>query len=259
MDLVLIAGDLTDGGYPAEIGAFRRQTGGAAGFKAPVWFVPGNHDIGNKSGCQKNPGPSTQTVASVQQAFGSPTFFARSFRNPPAVRVIGINSPILGSGLPLEEEMWKFLASELQAPRPNVPTLLLTHYPLFVSNENEPNSFWNVNQDPRKKLMALLRRAKATMVLSGHLHCALFLDQHDGITVVTTPPISHFYNTSLLGWTLITVDGQIVKHEFRTLDGAPVADAIAQGVCDQPDDCAVCEGEPPCRCTDTCPKNPGHP
>src|SRR6185436_8444874 len=40
VDLVLIAGDLTEDGKPEQVNDFKDQIGG---FKAPVWFVPGNH------------------------------------------------------------------------------------------------------------------------------------------------------------------------------------------------------------------------
>src|SRR5690349_11384915 len=42
-DLVLIAGDLTQSGLPEEFADFKEH---AKRLKAPVRFVPGNHDVG---------------------------------------------------------------------------------------------------------------------------------------------------------------------------------------------------------------------
>src|SRR5258708_38934144 len=45
VSFVLIAGDLTQNGFPEEIADFKKLV---AGFAAPVHYVPGNHDVGNK-------------------------------------------------------------------------------------------------------------------------------------------------------------------------------------------------------------------
>src|ERR1043165_4561734 len=52
VDLVLLAGDLTEAGKPAEIAELRQSL---KRFNAPVWFVPGNHDLGNKKMPNKKP------------------------------------------------------------------------------------------------------------------------------------------------------------------------------------------------------------
>ena len=44
VDLVLIAGDLTEHGSASEMEDFRNRI---RAFQAPVWYVPGNHDIKN--------------------------------------------------------------------------------------------------------------------------------------------------------------------------------------------------------------------
>ena len=211
--LVLIAGDLTQDGKPAEIADFKKQI---KGFRAPVWFVPGNHDAGNKKIPGKSNGPDPARVAAIEAAFG-PTFFTR---RRAGVRVIGINSPILGSGLPLEEKMWAFLAKELAAPGTR-PTILFSHYPLFVETPDEAGGdYWNIEPAPRARLLRWLKQGDVRTVLTGHLHRDL-VNRADGILFVTTRPVSFGLPKGKQpeGWTLITLPEQgEAKVEFRGLD-----------------------------------------
>ncbi len=58
VEVVLIAGDLTQGGGSGEAGDFTAQI---KGFAPPVRFVPGNHDVDNKHLPSKpNSTPSAQ-------------------------------------------------------------------------------------------------------------------------------------------------------------------------------------------------------
>ena len=90
-DFVVITGDLTEDGKQPELEDFAKQI---KGFKAPVLYVPGNHDLGNKIIPGKGGSVSVERAERYEQALG-PTFFARDVKG---VRVIGVNSPVFGSG-----------------------------------------------------------------------------------------------------------------------------------------------------------------
>jgi predicted phosphodiesterase len=201
VDLVLIAGDLTQDGKPEEMSDFKKQIGG---FKSPVCYVPGNHDVGNKriDGQIKSDSVTAERVAAFEESLG-PSFFAR---DEAGLRIIGINSPLLGSGLPREKEMETFLEKELAEPA-RKPVIVFSHYPLFVKSPDEDGGeYWNIEPEPRRRLLELLRQGGVKTVLSGHLHRDLIC-RHDGILFVTTRPVSFGLpkGKQLEGWTLLTV------------------------------------------------------
>src|SRR3954469_12172728 len=73
VDLVVFTGDLTQDGKPDQFKDFlalRKQ------LNAPSFYVPGNHDVGNKVTPDKpGPGVTTNRVETFEKAMG-PSFFA---------------------------------------------------------------------------------------------------------------------------------------------------------------------------------------
>ena len=214
VDFVLIAGDLTQTGNPEELADFKIYL---KEFHAPVWFVPGNHDVGNKLNSGKTEGAVTrERVEAYEKALG-PSWF---IQERVGVRVIGINSSLLGSGSDREGEMWKFLEKEL-GKRVQVPTILFMHYPLFLKDLDEPGGdYFNTEPAPRKRLFDLLKQSGVKTVLTGHLHRTL-VNRRDGILFVTTPPISFGLPRGKQpeGWTLVTIfqNGE-AKEAFQTIE-----------------------------------------
>ena len=199
VDFVVITGDLTENGSPEELADFRDQI---QGFHARVFSVPGNHDLGNKV----LPGKKTELtpfrVARFEMRQGPATFV----RECAGVRVIGVNSPICGSGFAHEKKMWRFLEKELGHPSAK-PTVVFLHYPPFLKTADEGGGdYWNIEPEPRRRLLALLKQGGVRTVLSGHLHRDL-LNRHDGILYVTTRPVSFGLPKGKQpeGWTLVTL------------------------------------------------------
>jgi 3',5'-cyclic AMP phosphodiesterase CpdA len=205
VDVILVAGDLTEGGKREEREDFLAQS---KGFTAPVLVVPGNHDIGSKTTAVQAGTVTTARITAFEKAHG-PSFWSNDRFG---IRILGINSPLLGSQLPREAEQWDFLTKELARPAAT-PTLLLTHYPLFIKTPEEPSdAYWNIEPEPRKRLLSALKQGGVKAVLSGHLHRPLHLDS-DSITYISTHPVSFGLPRGKQpeGWTLITVapDGTI--------------------------------------------------
>jgi 3',5'-cyclic AMP phosphodiesterase CpdA len=213
VDFALIAGDLTQSGKADEYADFKARL---KALRVPVWFVPGNHDVGNKVNSGKGNEVTEARVKDYETRMG-PDWFST---NAAGVRIIGIDSPLLGSGLDRETAMWTFLERELAAPAP-LPGILFMHYPLFVKAPDEPGGiYWNVEPAARARLLGLLRRAGVKIVLTGHLHRPL-LNRHDGMFLFTTPPTSFGLPAGKHseGWTLITVfkDGRVTE-AFQSLE-----------------------------------------
>jgi 3',5'-cyclic AMP phosphodiesterase CpdA len=199
VDLVLFTGDLTQDGKPEQIDDFLAQI---KKISPPVFYVPGNHDVGNKIIPGKGGTVTENRVAQYEKALG-PSFFSKTAAG---VRIIGINSPMIGSGFSREQEMWTFLEKELAQPG-RLPTIVFSHYPAFIKTADEGGGdYWNMEPEPRKRLLDLIKKAGVKTMLSGHLHRDL-VNRWEGILFISTRPISFGLpkGKQAQGWTLVTL------------------------------------------------------
>ncbi len=220
VSLVLIAGDLTQSGKPEQFADFRELI---EGFQSPVRVVCGNHDVGQKVGianAKPGAGVTADRVAQFEALFGT-SFYTQLWEG---VRIIGINTPIMGSGLPSEARQWDFLQRELMpSAAPGVPIVLLTHYPLYIAAPEEPGGiYWNVEPAPRARLLSLIKKSGHVLaVLSGHLHRPLANKTADGVLLYTSPPVSFGLPAGKQpeGWTLVTITpaARAVQTEFHAI------------------------------------------
>ena len=213
VDLVLIAGDLTDGGTREQMTLFKQKV---KQLHAPVLFVAGNHDVGKVGDGTVKKSITPERVKLFGKELG-PNWFARE---KAGVRIVGVNSCLFGSGFKEEEDQWRFLEKELAKSRAK-PTFLLEHYPLFIKTVDEPrNSTWNVLPEERKRLLALVEQGGVRTVLTGHLHYPI-TNRLDGILFLgnTTTAFGLPRGKQPEGWMLLSVprEGE-VQFEFRKLE-----------------------------------------
>ena len=213
VDLVLIAGDLTDGGTREQMALFK---GKVKQLEAPVLFVAGNHDVGLVGVGDVKTSITPERVKRFAKELG-PNWYAQE---KAGVRVVGINSCLFGSGFKEEEDQWIFLEKELARPH-DKPTMLLEHYPLFIKTADEPrNSTWNVQPELRTRLLALVEQGGVRTVLTGHLHYPI-TNRLDGILFLGNAPTAFGLPPGKQpeGWMLLTVprEGE-VQFEFRRLN-----------------------------------------
>lgn len=213
VDLVLIAGDVTDDGLLKQMARFQEKV---KQFQAPVLLVPGNHDVGMTPREGKPASITRERVKRFGEGLG-PNWFVREVAG---VRVIGLNSCLFDTGFPEEAEQWQFLEQQLAKPLPG-QTILLEHYPLFLKSVDEPTAgYWNVTPEPRKRLLALIKQGGVKTVLSGHLHYQI-TNRLDGILFLGNGPTSFGlpHGKQPEGWMLLQVPPQgEVQFEFRRLD-----------------------------------------
>jgi 3',5'-cyclic AMP phosphodiesterase CpdA len=213
VDLVLIGGDLTDGGTREQMALFRRK---AKEFKAPVLFVPGNHDVGLVGNGNVKTSITPERVELFSKELG-PNWFACE---KAGVRIVGINSCLFGSGFKEEADQWAFLEKALAKPHAK-PTLLLEHHPLFIQAVDEARSgLRNVQEEQRQRLLVLAKQARARAFLSGHLHYPI-TNRLDGILFLgnATTAFGLPRGKQPEGWMLLSVprEGE-VRFEFRELE-----------------------------------------
>jgi 3',5'-cyclic AMP phosphodiesterase CpdA len=165
-DAVIVSGDLCINGpdSDAEV-AFAGQA--LRRLEAPVYAVPGNHDVGDEP-----PGQEPDQIIDADRlrrwtsVFGADRF---AF-DLGGWRVLGLNAQLLGSGLAQESEQDVWLDGELD--RASWPILLALHKPLFLQSADEAEATAaSVNPEPRARLLRRLRGAPVQVVVSGHLHC----------------------------------------------------------------------------------------
>lgn len=225
---VLIAGDLTQNGKPEQFAEFKELI---KGFQSPVSVVCGNHDVGPKIGitdAKLGSGVTAERVAKYEALFGA-SFYTLNWEG---VRIIGLNSPVLGSGLPVEARQWEFLKHELlPSASPGIPTLLVTHYPLYLVSPEEPGGiYWNVEPAPRARLLDLIKKnGNVLAVLTGHLHRPLVNKTSGGVLLYSSPPVSFGLPAGKQpeGWTLVTIatPTNVIQTEFHAIPHLAGAEA----------------------------------
>jgi 3',5'-cyclic AMP phosphodiesterase CpdA len=199
VEAVVLSGDLTQDGAAAHMKEFKRMVGE---FRAKTFCVPGNHDVGNK----RTPGQKMWLGAARLKNFREnvgPTWFVDEL--VPGVRVLGICSPLMGSGLPEEEEQWGFIERTLAEK--GGATVILTHYPPYVGAVGEANEYFNIDQAPRQRLLAVLEAGGVKTVLSGHLHRPIDMTTPGGVHVIGAPAVSFGLPPRVQreGWVLVTL------------------------------------------------------
>lgn len=158
--------------------------------QAPLYVVPGNHDVGDKPHpWAPAPSVSPEKHATFSSWWGPPWWCVER----DGVRIIGVDTPVLNSGLGLEAEQWAWLEALLgpkaegaacvaESPR----TFVFLHYPPFLLEPGEPEHYDNLAEPARSRLLALFARAGVEAVFCGHVHHP-FWNRLDGVDYYLLP------------------------------------------------------------------------
>ena len=150
-----------------------------------MYFVPGNHDIGDKSHDASPAGPlNKKTISIYNQNFG-PSWHSFVYKQ---IVLISINSSLVNSGLEeekiqkvwLEKQLFKFKSKRI---------FLFSHYPPFIDNPNEPEHYDNYAKPGRKWLLNICEKANVEAIFSGHVH-HFFYNRYKGIKMYVLPATS---------------------------------------------------------------------
>jgi 3',5'-cyclic AMP phosphodiesterase CpdA len=172
-DLVVHAGDISvDGHDRVEDLEFARAQ--LARLHAPLVAVPGNHDIGDNppAALAGHDAVTLESVARFRRVFGSDRFSVRAGQ----WRLVGIDAQLLDAGSDDEVEQWQWLERELSPSGARHPVALVLHKPLVPAPADPDRPGRYVTAVARRRLLDLLDRAGARLVVSGHVHQAL---RHD--------------------------------------------------------------------------------
>jgi predicted phosphodiesterase len=149
--------------YGAAVAEFNALAGMLS---VPLHLVPGNHDIGDKPVGWMPAGTIDETsIATYEAAFGRHYYSLRHAD----IRFIVLNAALINSGLPQEANQRAWLEAEF-AGDPSVRTFVFIHYPLFVSDPDEPGSYDNLEEPGRSWLMALVKKYRPEALFAAHVH-----------------------------------------------------------------------------------------
>jgi 3',5'-cyclic AMP phosphodiesterase CpdA len=152
-DLVVISGDLVDGGRAAEYDHLLRLLQPLA---VPWLAVPGNHDAR---------GPMRAAIGGF-----APTPGLNRVAEVGPLRVIGLDSSVPGNAHGLLDGETLIFAEHALAAQPTQPTLLFLHHPPFATG------IWHMDRQALTNASALAalagRHSQLRLIGCGHVHRA---------------------------------------------------------------------------------------
>ncbi|MDE0810756.1 MAG: metallophosphoesterase [Alphaproteobacteria bacterium] len=138
----------------------------SAKLEAPLHLMPGNHDIGDKPVTWMPAGMvNSNHIALYREHFGE-DYYSFDFET---CHFIILNSSLINSGDPAEAEQAAWLEADL-GDNADVRTFMFSHYPVYVSRADEPESYDNIDEPGRGWLLALIQRYRPEALFSAHVH-----------------------------------------------------------------------------------------
>ncbi len=210
---VIVLGDLVNkAGDPAQIREFRRISH-RIDRSIPLYFVAGNHDVGNE--------PTPQTLAAFRKNIGRDYY---SFRAGPVYGIVAnstlIHNPKSAMRDYLEQDAWlkKELASANAAGAKQ--TVLFLHHPLFLRNAQEPDQYENIPLERRQPLLELFHRYGIQNVFSGHTHKNVLARDGD-LEIVASGPVGKPLGQDGSGMRVASVTANGVVHRYYDFGALP--------------------------------------
>ena len=132
----------------------------------PLHLMPGNHDIGDKPVTWMPAGMVNKEHIDLYRDHFGQDFFSFDYEN---CHFVIINSPLINSGDPREIKQANWLEADLKENR-SKRIFLFSHYPLYVSNPKEPESYDNIDEPGRSWLINLIETYKPEALFTAHVH-----------------------------------------------------------------------------------------
>lgn len=133
----------------------------------PIW-VPGNHDVGDKTDGTMPARPVTREALEVFEKRFGPQWQHQALGE---LEVFFLNSQVFNSSLPACAEQKKWLEKEM-AKVFGKPIWILLHLPPFVVDAEEPSlgHYDNIAEPDRSWLLDLAGRFGVELMIAGHIH-----------------------------------------------------------------------------------------
>lgn len=136
------------------------------GVSSRCYFVPGNHDIGDKINPMVPSYVINEDFIRDFKKYYGPTFYSFDHHG---IHFIVINSIALNSGLEEEEIQRVWLETDLEAHK-DKRKIMFSHYPPYLYKPDEPSNYDNLDMPARKWLLDLLKKYEVEAFFAGHVH-----------------------------------------------------------------------------------------
>lgn len=169
-----------------------------------VFHLPGNHDVqinGNKV--------DTSPFAS---RYGDDRFI----HSDRGVSMVGINTNLIKAGDARAEEQLVWLKDVLSATKPEETTIIFGHHPFFLTDIDEPDSYFPLMKDKRRYYFDMFSEFGVDAVYAGHRHDS-FEGEYNGIPMKTTTSVGFQIGESQPSIRVITVADGSVSDTLMTL------------------------------------------
>jgi 3',5'-cyclic AMP phosphodiesterase CpdA len=208
-DFIVITGDLVNKRPDrSQVNEFRRIVG-LINPKIPVYYSPGNHDLGEK--------PGKKESDQFRKDFGKEKFSILH----KDTRLIGLNSCLIKNATPvLENEQYKWLEKQLSKSANNKHIIIFTHYSFFITDPNEAEAYFNIPLATRKKYLDLFNKYGVDAVFAGHLHNNGY-GKSGKMEMVTTSAVGKQLGKAASGLRIVKVYPDRIEHKYYGLDEIP--------------------------------------
>ena len=202
--LVVMTGDLVNTPTDTVQDSIYRVR--AAEIKAPLYVIPGNHDI---------MGFTREKQAAYIAKRGYEHF---SFQQN-GCAFIGMDTNCIKDGVKeAEDEQWAWLEKELAAAQECQYTFVFVHCPVIRESMDEREDNSNFNTEQRRRYVDLFKKYGVDVVFAGHTH-----QEYDatveGIRFFTAGPVGNALGHGKPGYAVVKVDENGVNATYVPTPG----------------------------------------
>lgn len=162
-----------------------------------VFHLPGNHDV--------HISDSKVDSSPFMDRYGDDRFF----HSEKGINLVGINTNLIKAGDIHAQDQIVWLKDILGTTKPEETTVIFGHHPFFMTDIDEPDSYFPIDRDKRRCYFDIFSEFGADAVYAGHRHDS-FEGEYDGIPMKTTTSVAFQIGKSQPSIRVITVkDGAI--------------------------------------------------
>lgn len=203
VDFVAICGDFV---HHTSDSSFQDYIEIRNGLKVPYYEVPGNHDIGRV--------PNDTTLAAYRSLFGK-DYYEMMHKD---MRFIFVNTLLWKTDIGKESSMHDdWFRSTLQKSEGKNRAIVVGHFPIFLKDPGEEETYFNLPPEKREELLQLFKENNVVAYLSGHKH-ELIMHNYEGIQLVTGESTAKNFDKRPFGFRKWKVYEDTVIHRFVALD-----------------------------------------
>jgi 3',5'-cyclic AMP phosphodiesterase CpdA len=212
---VVVTGDLVQDPSSNEQHAELMRITGRLGDDIPIYFAPGNCDLGNT--------PTAESLRIYRSKYGRDNY---SFDSGGSHFVV-LNSSVGVDPSEVPEEwdsLVDFLWNDLDGRGPDSNhTIVFMHHPLFGKSADEPdNGIMVFPGERRRVVLELLRDHGTSAVFVGHWHRNNYAADGDMLMVISGP-VGFPLGDDPSGLRIVKVYDDRVEHQYYGMDDLPMS------------------------------------